>query len=87
MSLSRLILSAFASVIHHTESSCAPAQVSQRAKKRGKTQLGTLGAGNHYVEVQVSALSRHVDYIQLKYMTCNMSVTYIKRPSARLRQD
>ncbi|KAL3133571.1 hypothetical protein ABBQ38_007418 [Trebouxia sp. C0009 RCD-2024] len=30
-----------------------PSQVSDRAKKRGKTQLGTLGAGNHYVEVQV----------------------------------
>ena len=29
-------------------------QVSDRAKKRGRTQLGTLGAGNHYVEVQVS---------------------------------
>ncbi len=29
-------------------------QVSERAKKRGRTQLGTLGAGNHYVEVQVS---------------------------------
>ncbi|KAL0022452.1 hypothetical protein WJX79_001856 [Trebouxia sp. C0005] len=28
-------------------------QVSDRAKKRGRTQLGTLGAGNHYVEVQV----------------------------------
>ncbi len=28
-------------------------QVSDRVKKRGKTQLGTLGAGNHYVEVQV----------------------------------
>jgi len=30
-----------------------PAKVSKRAKKRGMTQLGTLGAGNHYVEVQV----------------------------------
>ncbi|KAL0035786.1 hypothetical protein WJX77_002605 [Trebouxia sp. C0004] len=30
-----------------------PSQVSDRAKKRGRTQLGTLGAGNHYVEVQV----------------------------------
>ena len=34
---------------------CA-AQVSDRAKKRGKTQLGTLGAGNHYVEVQARPL-------------------------------
>ena len=31
----------------------APAKVSQRAKKRGLPQLGTLGAGNHYCEIQV----------------------------------
>jgi tRNA-splicing ligase RtcB len=30
-----------------------PSRVSARAKKRGRTQLGTLGAGNHYCEVQV----------------------------------
>jgi len=30
-----------------------PNQVSQRAKKRGVPQLGTLGAGNHYAEIQV----------------------------------
>mmetsp|Transcript_6795 Transcript_6795/g.10084 ORF Transcript_6795/g.10084 Transcript_6795/m.10084 type:complete len:590 (+) Transcript_6795:256-2025(+) len=30
-----------------------PTKVSSRAKKRGLTQLGTLGAGNHYAEVQV----------------------------------
>ncbi|CAM9939843.1 unnamed protein product, partial [Discosporangium mesarthrocarpum] len=28
-------------------------QVSRRAKVRGLPQLGTLGAGNHYAEVQV----------------------------------
>ena len=28
-------------------------QVSKRAKKRGMPQLGTLGAGNHYCEIQV----------------------------------
>ncbi|MFC1721986.1 RtcB family protein [Patescibacteria group bacterium] len=28
------------------------AQVSDRAKKRGSDQLGTLGAGNHFVEIQ-----------------------------------
>lgn len=27
--------------------------VSKRAKKRGLPQLGTLGAGNHYCEIQV----------------------------------
>ncbi len=30
-----------------------PAQVSQRAKERGATQLGSLGAGNHFLEIQV----------------------------------
>jgi len=29
-----------------------PAYVSERAKERGRTQLGTLGSGNHFVEVQ-----------------------------------
>ncbi len=30
-----------------------PAQASKRAKERGKGQLGTLGAGNHFLEVDV----------------------------------
>lgn len=30
-----------------------PARVSERAYQRGKDQIGTLGAGNHFVEVQV----------------------------------
>ncbi|MEA1924887.1 MAG: RtcB family protein [Candidatus Altiarchaeota archaeon] len=30
----------------------SPAKVSARAKSRGKNQLGTLGAGNHFLEVQ-----------------------------------
>ncbi len=30
-----------------------PAQVSERAKKRGVPQLGTLGSGNHFLEVEV----------------------------------
>jgi len=29
-----------------------PAKVSDRAKERGRTQLGTLGSGNHFLEVQ-----------------------------------
>lgn len=29
-----------------------PGQVSQRARQRGSTQLGTLGSGNHFVEIQ-----------------------------------
>ncbi len=30
-----------------------PSKVSNRAKKRGLPQLGTLGAGNHYAEIQI----------------------------------
>jgi tRNA-splicing ligase RtcB len=30
-----------------------PGAVSDRAKQRGRTQLGTLGAGNHFIEVDV----------------------------------
>jgi tRNA-splicing ligase RtcB len=30
-----------------------PSAVSQRAMKRGRPQLGTLGAGNHFIEVEV----------------------------------
>jgi RNA-splicing ligase RtcB len=30
-----------------------PSKVSARAKKRGLPQMGTLGAGNHYAEIQV----------------------------------
>ncbi len=30
-----------------------PDKVSQRAKERGKDQIGTLGSGNHFLEVQV----------------------------------
>ena len=42
----------------HTESGGAlpgaePGAVSMRARDRGRSQLGTMGAGNHFVEVQV----------------------------------
>ena len=30
-----------------------PGKVSQRAKERGRPQLGTLGAGNHFIEVDI----------------------------------
>ncbi|XP_054168428.1 RNA-splicing ligase RtcB homolog [Oppia nitens] len=33
--------------------SADPSKVSMKAKKRGLPQLGTLGAGNHYAEIQV----------------------------------
>ena len=42
-------------VRHTEESGClqgaAPARVSQRARDRGRDQLGTLGSGNHFLEV------------------------------------
>ncbi|HLV78867.1 MAG TPA: RtcB family protein [Chthonomonadaceae bacterium] len=43
--------------ITHTESQgclpgADPSKVSQRAKDRGRDQLGTMGSGNHFVEVQ-----------------------------------
>lgn len=42
---------------HHTESGgclpgADPAKVSKRARDRGRGQLGSIGAGNHFVEVQ-----------------------------------
>ena len=37
-----------------------PAQVSERAKKRGVPQLGTLGAGNHFIEIdRIDQISRY----------------------------
>lgn len=44
--------------LHHTESQGAldgadPDEASERAIERGRPQLGTLGAGNHFLEVQV----------------------------------
>jgi tRNA-splicing ligase RtcB len=44
--------------LEHTESSGSlegadPSMVSERAVKRGQSQLGTLGSGNHFLEVQV----------------------------------
>ncbi|KAF7988749.1 hypothetical protein HCN44_007059 [Aphidius gifuensis] len=43
-------------------------KVSTRAKKRGLPQLGTLGAGNHYAEIQV------VDEIYNKSAACKMGI-------------
>ena len=46
------------------------AKVSPRAKKRGLPQLGTLGAGNHYAEIQV------VDEIYDNYAAKKMGVDH-----------
>ncbi|XP_052897136.1 RNA-splicing ligase RtcB homolog [Anopheles moucheti] len=45
-----------------------PGKVSLRAKKRGLPQLGTLGAGNHYAEIQV------VEEIYDKYAASKMGI-------------
>jgi len=45
-----------------------PSVVSVRAKKRGLPQLGTLGAGNHYAEIQV------VDEIYDKFAASKMGI-------------
>lgn len=45
-----------------------PSKVSNRAKKRGLPQLGTLGAGNHYAEIQV------VDEIYDKFSASKMGI-------------
>ena len=45
-----------------------PSKVSMRAKKRGLPQLGTLGAGNHYAEIQV------VDEIYDKWAASRMGI-------------
>lgn len=45
-----------------------PSVISTRAKKRGLPQLGTLGAGNHYAEIQV------VDEIFDKFAASKMGV-------------
>lgn len=48
-----------------------PSMVSKRAKKRGLPQLGTLGAGNHYCEIQV------VDEIYDKHAAARMGIDQI----------
>lgn len=48
-----------------------PNKVSARAKKRGLPQLGTLGAGNHYCEIQV------VDEIFDKHAAARMGIDTI----------
>jgi tRNA-splicing ligase RtcB len=41
-----------------------PSAVSPRAKQRGRTQLGTLGAGNHFIEVDLVEQVFHEDAAQ-----------------------
>ncbi|XP_071806892.1 RNA-splicing ligase RtcB homolog [Asterias amurensis] len=48
-----------------------PSKVSARAKKRGLPQLGTLGAGNHYAEIQV------VDEIYNEHASKKMGIDHV----------
>lgn len=48
-----------------------PNKVSSRAKKRGLPQLGTLGAGNHYCEIQI------VDEIYDTYAASRMGIDQV----------
>ena len=49
-----------------------PSVVSVRAKKRGLPQLGTLGAGNHYAEIQV------IVNIQVQHPVIQSSIIILK---------
>ena len=51
--------------------SADPNAVSARAKKRGLPQLGTLGAGNHYAEIQV------VDEIFERHAAAKMGIEHV----------
>ena len=42
-----------------------PTKISKRAKERGRPQLGTLGAGNHFIEVDVVDQIFHQDAAQV----------------------
>ena len=46
-----------------------PTKISKRAKERGRPQLGTLGAGNHFIEVDVVDQIHHQDAAQVMGLT------------------
>jgi tRNA-splicing ligase RtcB len=46
-----------------------PTKVSKRAKDRGRPQLGTLGAGNHFIEIDVVDQIFHPDAAQVMGLT------------------
>ena len=56
-----------------------PSVVSSRAKKRGLPQLGTLGAGNHYAEIQVGR-SEKAPFIP-------MECTHVSTATSGCRRD
>lgn len=56
-------------------------QVSRRAKIRGLPQLGTLGAGNHYAEIQV------VEEVFNKQAATRMGIERLGQVGSRLKGD
>ena len=46
-----------------------PTKISKRAKERGRPQVGTLGAGNHFIEVDVVDQIHHQDAAQVMGLT------------------
>jgi tRNA-splicing ligase RtcB len=61
-----------------------PSLVSNHAKKRGKDQLGTMGAGNHFVEVQVVNEIFHKEAAQAFGISENQIVVMIHTGSRGL---
>jgi tRNA-splicing ligase RtcB (3'-phosphate/5'-hydroxy nucleic acid ligase) len=54
-----------------------PSMVSERARKRGQDQLGSLGAGNHFIEVDVVEEIFEPDTAQAFHLTQNCLVVQI----------
>src|SRR5579862_6057298 len=73
--------------VDHTEShgclaGADPAAVSERAKARGRRQLGTMGAGNHFVELQ--RVARIVDpRLAVAFGLCPGQVTVLIHSGSR----
>lgn len=80
------------SLVHHEPApvlllqGCFPgadaSKVSSRAKARGAAQCGTLGSGNHYVEVQVATM--HSLRLYSSATTCDMSA--LETPKGALQE-
>jgi tRNA-splicing ligase RtcB (3'-phosphate/5'-hydroxy nucleic acid ligase) len=54
-----------------------PTHVSARAKERGRPQLGSLGAGNHFIEVDVVEEMFHPEAAQAMGLACGSLVVQI----------
>jgi tRNA-splicing ligase RtcB len=61
-----------------------PGKVSDHAKKRGRDQLGTLGAGNHFVEIDIVEEILSDDYAQSFGLSLNQIVILIHTGSRGL---